>query len=355
MGVHGRHPAHRRLLAIPHPVLLTLTVPRSGTTLLHTGFRATWGTAVRAEHEPIQHAARLRHLFRCFDAERQDFALLDAEIGGLVRDVARTAESRPVAIFGNTLSHLAPVFHRMLGDRLRLLHLHRDPVVTAASIFVKTRPEWWHRVGRFEDDPVGLRITPFDPHAAFPEYRDRWASMSLFEVILYQWLERQAYAVEAGDRLAGIPFLSLRSEDLFADPAATLEVLGRFAGLDPPPRPPTSARARRNQSWERSRERNPLGDEWRAYVRHPAVLELARALGHPVEAGSLEAEMARYRLPPGLLPWLRHRSRFWEGRERMARWLRARGVVPASVADRAGLPPRSLAEVARETLFRRRE
>jgi hypothetical protein len=301
----------------------------------------------------LQHAARLRHLFRCFDAERQDVALVDPVIGGFVRDVQREAELRPVLIFGNTLSHLAPVFRRVLGDRLRLLHLHRDPVVTAASIFVKTRAEWWDRVGRYENDAFGLRVTPFDPHAAYPEYRERWPSMTLFEKILYQWLERHAYAVEAGRRLGG-SFLSLRSEDLFEDPSTTLRTLGRFAGLDPPPGLFAVEGARRNQSWARSRERNPLGEGWRAYLEHPAVIALARELGHPLEPVALEREMERYQLPRGLLPWLRHRGRYWERRARVARWLRRVGVVPERTAEGAGLPPRSLARAARDSLLRRR-
>jgi hypothetical protein len=307
---------------------------------------------VRSEHEPLQHAARLRRLFRCFETERQDEALRDPVIGAFVNDVARTAESRPVAIFGNTLSHLAPVFHRVFGDRLRLLHLHRDPVVTAASIYVKTQPEWWRRVGGYEDDSHGLRITPFDPHARFREYRERWASLSLFEVILYQWLERHAYALEAVERLA-VRSLSLRSEDLFASPESAVASIAGFAGLEPPD-PAVLTRARRNQSWARSLERHPLGGEWRTYPRHPAVVDLARRLGHPMEPDAIEREMARYRLPPGILPWLRHRSRYWDRRERATRWLRERGIVPANRSDRAGLPPRSLPEAVRETLLPQR-
>jgi hypothetical protein len=337
---------------ISHTVLLALTVPRSGTTLLHTCFREGWSDRVRSEHEPIQHAARLRRLFRCFDAERQDEALLDPVIGGFVRDVARTAETRPVAIFGNTLSHLAPVLRRVVGDRLRLVHLHRDPVVTAASIFVKTRPEWWSRVGRYEDDSHGLRITPFDPHAGFREYRERWASLSLFDVILYQWLERHAYALEAAERL-DVPVLSMRSEDLFADPESAVESLARFAGLGPPG-PAAVERARRNPSWTRSLERHPLGEEWRTYERHPAVVDLARRLGHPLDPPALEREMARYRLPAGILPWLRHRTGYWDRRERAAHWLRSRGIVPAGGSERAGMPPRSLRDALREAVAPRR-
>lgn len=350
MGVHRRYPAHRRIL---NPVILTLTLPRSGTTLLHTYFREGWGEGIRAEHEPIQHAARLRHLFRCFDAERQDRALQDPVIGGLVRELVRSAETRPVLVFGNTLSHLAPVFHRLLGDRLRLLHLHRDPVVTAASIFVKTRPEWWSRAGKFEDDTHGLRITPFDPHARFREYRSRWASLTLFEAILYQWLERHAFALETRERMTDVAFLSLRSEDLFADPAAAVETVARFAGLDPPG-PTAHGGARRNESWARSLESRPLSEEWRVYGGHPAVIELARRLGHPMDADWLEREMVRYQLPRGLLPWLRHRTGFWERRARAAHWLRRSGIVPRGVDDRAGLPPRPLSAALREALFRRR-
>lgn len=339
-------------LAIPHPVLLTLTTARSGTTLLHTSFREWWGDRVRAEHEPIHHAARLRHLFRCFDAERQDEALLHPVIGDLIRDLVRSADSRPVLVFGNTLSHLAPVFHRMLGDRLRLLHLHRDPVVTAASIYVKTRPEWWSRVGNYEDDPYGLRITPFDPHARFVEYRARWDSLSLFEMILYQWLERHAFALEVAAQMPEIPFLSLRSEDLFDDPDGSILELARFVGLDPPG-PPALRGARRNQTWARSLERHPLGERWRVYASHLAVLELAEELGHPLDPERLEGEMARYQLPPGILSSLRYRTRYWDRRFRAARWLRERGVVPPATDEARGLPPRSMSDVLREVVLRR--
>lgn len=326
---------------------------RSGTTLLTTAFRDGWGDRVRAEHEPLHHAARLRHLFRCFDADRQDEALREPAIGNLVRSLVRSADSRPVLVFGNTLSHLAPVFHRVLGNRLRLLHLHRDPVHAAASIYVKTRPEWWSRVGRYEEDPYGLRITPFDPHARFVEYRERWSSLSLFEKILYQWLERHAFALEAAERLPGVPFRSLRSEDLFANPDETIRDLAGFIGLDPPA-PPTLGRARRNETWMRSLERQPLGERWRAYGAHPAVLELAAALGHTVDSDGLEAAMARYQLPRGFLPWLRHRTGYWDRRARTADWLRAKGIVPSATDEARGLPPRSLPVALREILLPRR-
>jgi hypothetical protein len=295
----------------------------------------------------------LRHLFRCFDAGRQDEALREPAIGDLVGSLVRSAESRPVLIFGNTLSHLAPVFHHVLGDRLRLLHLHRDPVHTAASIYVKTRPEWWSRVGAYEGDPFGLRITPFDPHARFVEYRERWASLSLFEKILYQWLERHAYALESAERLPDVPFRSLRSEDLFANPDETIRELGGFMGLDPPA-PVALRRARRNETWDRSLERQPLGDRWRAFAAHPAVLELAAALGHTVDPDGLERAMARYQLPTGFLPWLRHRTRYWDRRARTAHWLRAKGIVPPATEEARGLPPRSLPVALREILLPRR-
>lgn len=294
----------------------------------------------------------MRHLFRCFDAERQNIALEDPIIGGFVRGVVASAEKRPVLIFGNTLSHLAPVFHRVLGDRLRLLHLHRDPVINSASIYVKTRPELW-RLGRFEDDLYGLRISALDPHARFIEYRDRWSSLTEFEVVLYQWLERHAYAVEAAARMPEIPFLSLRSEDLFEDPDPVIEDLARFVGLDSPGSI-GGRKARRNETWVRILERRPLGERWRVFAAHPAVMELASELGHPMDADALEREMSRYQLPPGVLPWLRHRTGYWEWRGRAADWLRARGVVPPVTDETGGLPPRPLTEALREVVLRRR-
>lgn len=301
----------------------------------------------------MRHAARPRHLFRCFDAERQELALADPDIGGFVRGVADSSEEKPVLIFGNTLSHLAPVFHRVLGDRLKLLHLHRDPAVTAASTYVKTRPEWWSRPN-YEDDPYGIRISPFDPHARFVEYRDRWARMSLFEMILYQWLERHAAALETRERMPDVPFLSLRSEDLFRDQEATIATLAGFVGLDSP-RPPAPKTPRQNATWDRTRELRPLGDAWRAYPSHPAVLELAAGLGHPHDPQELERQMARYQLPPGLLPWIRHRTKYWELRGRAASRLRELGIVPPPTDGARGLPPRPLGAALREAILRRRD
>ena len=269
-----------------------------------------------------------------------------------MRDVTRASDRKPVLIFGNTISHLAPVFHRVLGERLRFLHLHRDPVVTAASMYVRMKPEWWRRP-KYEDDPYGMRISPFDPHARFVEYRDRWAGLSLFEMILYEWAERHAAALEAHERLRDVPFLSVPSEDLFAAPAAVVERLAGFVGLDPPQRGPADA-PRRNATWDRSREQRPLGDVWRVYDSHPVVLELAARLGHRLDPGRLERQMERYQLPPGLMPWIRHRTKYWELRGRAARWLRERGMVPASSDTMRGLPPRRFTGVLREALLRRR-
>ena len=259
-------------------MLLTLTLARSGTTLLTSAFRATWGDEVRVEHEPLRHDGRLRHLFRCFDTERQEFALADPVIGGLVRSVVESAERHPVLIFGNTISHLAPVFHRVLGARLRLLHLHRNPLANAASTCVMTRPEWWTNIPKFEDDPLGIRITPFDPHARFVEYRNWWSWLSLFEMVLYQWLERHAFAREIAVRMPEIPFISLPSGDLFRDPKGTMRMVARFAGIESG-RSPLVRQARRNQTWSRSLEQRPLGDAWRAMRRIPPSFSWRKSWG----------------------------------------------------------------------------
>lgn len=328
-------------------VLVTLTMPRAGTTLLDSLARAGYGDGVRSEHEPMQHAARLRRFFRCWEEDRQREALEDPAIGPFVRGVV--AESRPVLLFGNTLSHLAPLFARVAGDRLRLLHLHRDPVVTAASIYVKSRPEWWD-LDDYDADSHGLRISPYDPHARFVEYRDRWPSMSRFERILYQWLERNAFALEMRERHPEVPFLSVRSEDLFADVDGVFGRIAGLAGLEPPGRVDEDRSGRQNRAWGRSLEQSPIGERWRAYEDHPRALELARSLGHSVDPAETERRMERYRRPAGLLPWLRHRTRFWDLRRAVAEALRERGILPPQPDDRAGLPPRSALETVRDAL-----
>ena len=174
--------------------------------------------------------------------------------------------------------------------------------------------------------------------------------LTLFEAILYQWLERHAFALEARERMTDVAFLSLRSEDLFADPAAAVETVARFAGLDPPG-PTAHGSARRNESWARSLESRPLSEEWRVYGGHPAHRardgsaihgpRLARArdgaLPAPAGAPSLappsHGVLGTTRARRALAPTERHRA---------ARCRRSRGPAATTAfrgAPRSSVPP----------------
>lgn len=331
-----------------YPVVWALTTARSGTTFLCSRIRAEFGEAVRADHEALQHGARLRHFFRCFDPELQKEAWRDKTLNDYLEGIERTSRSRPVLIFGNTLSHLAPLLAERIGDQLRLLHLHRNPILACASITVGSRPEWWD-IGEYGENPYEIRISPFDPNAVFVEYRERWARLSPFEKTLYQWLERHAFALEMKERFNNLPYLTIRAEDMF-DNDEPYEALLTFSGLDRFERTLRESIHRKNERWQRSVEKNPLGESWRRYKSHPHVLELARELGHNLDPEYLQREIARYQLPPGIGPWVRYKTRYWNRRARLGAFLRERNVLPPQPDDTAGLPPRSLLSLVKTIL-----
>ena len=76
---------------------------------------------------------------------------------------------------------MVPALYEMLGDHLRVLVLHRHPVSVAASHaikghYTKNRSQAW-------------AISPMHNRVKFPEFQDRWSTMSPFEKCLYRWLE----------------------------------------------------------------------------------------------------------------------------------------------------------------------
>ena len=71
----------------------------------------------------------------------------------------------------------------------------------------------------YRDDaknPVNLAgwLQPTDAGVSYPEYRDRWATMTRFEKCLYFWTEVNALGLRL-ERELGVPFLRRKFEELF--------------------------------------------------------------------------------------------------------------------------------------------
>ncbi len=275
--------------------------------------------------------ARLRRLFRCFDESAQREATRDPRIAWLLEEVARTANEKPILLFGNSLSHLAPLFVREFGSQLRLLLLYRHPVSLVASSYVMTDPAWWRSVPRWEDDPSGNKLTPFDPNIRLTAYRERWTEMGIFERILYNHLERLEMGFEVAERFPSVPAIRLRAEDLF-DGDAGIRALIDLTGLRPHERI-DMAGVPKNSVWRRTLEERPLGRAWMKYRHHGELLRLCHRLGYSSQHAEVAKLVQKYQRPPGIGPWLRHRIRYWQARRVLAEGVRRAGWFEAARRD----------------------
>jgi hypothetical protein len=289
---------------------VTLTTGRSGTKFLHNLFRANYPEQTGILHESL-HAARARPA--AYHRREDSGVLADADIGAHLALLDAMRETGPVVDFGWMLGCIAPALAHRYGERLRVLVLTAHPVAVAAS--------WANRGHYTRNRNPAWAISPHHANVRFPGYQSRWAAMSPFERGLFRWLEITTLGLEFAERHPGIPTLSMRSDQLFADPKAQGARIASLVGLAPRE---FSLDVPRNESLEHHVERRPIGEEWRRVYGMPEVLALAESLGFDMEEDSVARIVSRYQLQ-GWLPRLRHASGYWALRERLGRW-RHRGL-----------------------------
>jgi len=335
---------------VSYPVVINLGVGRSGTTFIYNVLRRRYADEAFILHEDLSaRRARMRRFFRCFEQERIALALAEPSVAAWVERVEKMAQSRPVVVTGCTTAHLAPVLLRVFGDRLRTVHVHRHPLSVCAAVFVGPWGVEWDRASDWKEDPNIPILTPFDPSTRYRALQSRWNELGPFARIAYSWLERTSAGLEFSQRNPHVPTRVLSAESEVFGSEAYLEAIAGFAGLTPRDGR-EEAQPARNASWRRSLEERPLGTAWHDLQQIPEVTEFARSLGYGFDDAELESRAARYQLPAGLGSRLRHRTRFWQARRWLARWLREKALIPRGRPAEDGGEPRSLAEAVSEVL-----
>jgi hypothetical protein len=299
-----------------HPITLTVSTGRAGTTFLYETFKQNYPTNGSFSHE-LLHAMVVKPALyhRPFDQETKQKILAEPIIQDLIRQWRAKAEAGPVVDFGWTMCPLVPVLHGAFGDQLRVLVIHRHPISAAASI--ATMGSYW------DFDHVYYALSPMHARVRFPHYAQRWSRMSPFEKCLFRWMEATAYGEELCRWLPAEQWMVVSFEDLI-NSDSTLEAIARFLGFDVSQ---PLVRAQENNAIRRhSLERYPVGNEWRRYVDFPEVLDYAHQLEYNMEIGYLERLVRNYQLPPGLLPYIRNVTRFWKWRSRAGIAIRKLGL-----------------------------
>jgi hypothetical protein len=263
-------------------IVAFLSTGRCGTQWLAGGF-AKHHPELEVEHEPIGVLYKPRRYFRCY--ERPEAVLAERAVRGHVARIE--AGSRPYVETGWPLFAALPLFASRFDERLRVVHVTRDPVRCALSLLS-------HRsyAGSRLRSPITRwgTLGPKDRNVFQPEYVARWKQLSPYEKCLFFWTELNLYGLEFPSRFPSVPFLRLKSEDLLAGDRGSLEQLLTF--LDLPWRDGWIEHARRPiDNWH---FHAPFDVEPGLVRRHPATVRVADEFGYDLDHLDSDALRARY-------------------------------------------------------------
>ena len=171
-------------------VLLVYSTGRCGTQFLQTFFKRNLGDRAVVEHEPIgaDYAPRraLRH---------PDLTALRREMPAVDRHLDRIAEivsaGKIYVETGWPAFAWLPLFKRLFGADFRYVHVVRNPLYFAYSMFSHD----FYNLEKRNDSYVRLAaLEPGDPGILHQEVAADWPEMTPYEKCLFQWLEINQYA-----------------------------------------------------------------------------------------------------------------------------------------------------------------
>lgn len=288
---------------------LVVNAGRSGSTHLAHLLQRNYGTECFVMHEDIPvYITKPRLHNRAYSEEQFQSVMDDARLSARLREWETKLADKPIIETGWTAYHLCPVLSRLFGDRFRVVVLHRDPVSFA---FSRANMGNYHSKTFYGPDH---EVSPFDHRSLVPEYKELWATMNHFEKCMFWWFTVYKEADEFRAKDPNVPSLAVSSHSLFS--GERLEEIISFAGLDPEIL--TSREAPKNELPAFMQETFPVGDEWRLYRRHTAILEFAQSLGYQFDEHAIEILARKYELPDRFISKLRHRAAFWRIRSAIA-------------------------------------
>lgn len=268
-----------------HRATFFVSSGRCGTQWLAAAFSEIYADLALVEHEPVGTAYNSSRLLR---RDHQSAELHRSP--GVVKHLARIHETLHTRDYIETGAPLYGVLPTLLDEfegRVRLVHVVRHPVLTAASIATHGR---FSRSGADQQWQEAAMLDPRRDRVNQVELAPRWEGMSNFEKSLFFWTEVNMYAEEIHREHPRVPYLRVRFEDLVAEGSAALGGLAAFMGL--PPRPALDG-ARRNvvDRWHYTTQ-DQL--DWRRTGDYPAALKLAALYGYSLDSVSDEQLRARY-------------------------------------------------------------
>lgn len=135
---------------------------------------------------------------------------------------------------------------------------------------------------------------------------------------MFWWYTVYREGNEFKETYPDVPCMTFPSSDLFK--LRRIKPLLDFMGLDD--QQLQDVAVPRNELPQFMQETFPIGDEWRRYQKHDAILGFAEGLGYSFEYERIERLSFKYKLPRGMGPFLRNKTKYWKVKSMVAGPLR---------------------------------
>lgn len=268
-------------------VIIFLCTPRCGTQWFVKNLNKFCGNEVKVLHEPLYSEYLLKeNLGRYNSAELK----INHKLNNHFASINEVTQNKSYIEVGWPTISVIPEFYKKFGERLKLIHLYRNPVKVGASLVTHN----WY-TGKIEDRSENLELNPFDIASILDEYQSRWNEMSLFEKNLYFWTEINLRALEIKHRYPRIPFYSLKFENLFKGnkelSRITLVEILAFMDLNYNDKMLEALDIKQDKYHYKS----TVKMDWKKIYEHPQAMALANKLGYTFDS---EIDLSRYKRMP---------------------------------------------------------
>ena len=275
-----------------------LSTGRCGTQWLAASLAEHYGDIATVDHEPMSSDYQARHYFGAYHRGERP-PELSPLIEQHLETIATTIEERPYIETGWPIYGALPFILERFRSDVRVVHLYRHPVTTAASIAT-------HQVFDRDEWTDAVTLTPEVSGVAQPHLAGRaWERMSDYEKCLFWWAEVNQWGFELREQFPDVPWFTLSFEDMFGpDGDRDLRALLEFMEL---PERESFLDSRRNRVDGFVRKSDDRFDG--SLIRTlPKAIEVMESLGYDSSV-IVEPDRRRYHRP--LKRRIKRRLRRW--------------------------------------------
>lgn len=270
------------------PIIIFLCTPRCGTQWFFKNLSEIYANKAVVTWEPILYEYYLRKNLGKIgtDLKPSENIVLEKHLS-YIEETSK--KSIYIEIGWQSIAGISKLYDRF-SDRLRIVHLYRNPIKVGASLVTH---RWYSDNNPVVDRAELAELKPFDDGAQLKEYSKIWDSLNMYEKSLYYWTEVNFCSLAIKNRYTSLPFYSLKFENIFQKEKEAarlyLNELIAFFGL----KYDEELIRRLDIRFDNYRNKTNERINWKSIYEFPQTVALAIRLGYDLNK---EFDVSRYKV-----------------------------------------------------------